>query len=53
MVAWPWPTDTGRALHLIDRTTSEGYDRDGNDVVANGLYVSLPGQGTHVFAVAP
>ncbi len=49
MVGWPWPTDAGRALHLVDRTTGASYDRDGDDAVANGLYVSLPGQGVHVF----
>jgi glycosidase len=49
MVAWPWPTNAGQTLRLIDRTTGDGYDREGDDVVANGLYVSLPGHGIHVF----
>jgi glycosidase len=51
MVTWPWPDDAGRTLRLIDRATGEHYDRDGDDAVANGLYVSLHGHASHLFEV--
>lgn len=52
MVEWPWQGDVGAALVLIDRMTGERYERDGDDVATNGLYVSLAGPGQHVFAVS-
>jgi hypothetical protein len=29
------------------------YDRDGDGLTAQGLYLDLPAWGTHVFALAP
>jgi hypothetical protein len=48
MVEWPWPSDVGATLSLTDRITGERYERAGDDIVTNGLYVSLPGPGTHL-----
>ena len=53
MVDWPWPDDAGRRLVLTDRLTGERYERDGDDVVGNGMYVSLPGSGAHLFCGRP
>jgi Alpha amylase, catalytic domain len=52
MVAWPWQGDVGAALVLTDRITGEQFERDGDDVASNGLYVSLAGPGQHVFSVS-
>jgi glycosidase len=38
-------------VHLQDLIGTQSYDRGGGDLVANGLYVDLPGWGSHVFAV--
>jgi hypothetical protein len=51
MADWPWPDDAGRRLVLTDRLTGERYERDGDDVVGNGVYVSVPGHGAHLFSV--
>ncbi|MFZ4719904.1 MAG: alpha-amylase family glycosyl hydrolase [Ilumatobacteraceae bacterium] len=51
MVAWPWGDDAGHALALTDRISGELHQRDGDDLLANGLYVALPGPGVHLFVV--
>jgi hypothetical protein len=52
LVEWPWPGDVGAALSLTDQITGERYERVGDDIVTNGLYVSLAGPGTHVFSIS-
>ncbi len=41
----------GAAVRLEDRFSGVTYDRDGDDLVARGLYVDRPGWGFHVFEV--
>jgi hypothetical protein len=59
MVVWPWSSDAGRSsaelqlgggrpLVLVDLLSGERYERDPTAVLADGLYVSLPGHGVHV-----
>lgn len=40
----------GRHLQLNDLLSGEGYERDGDELTAAGLYVNLPAWGGHLFA---
>jgi hypothetical protein len=51
-VALPWDTMPGRSWRLTDLLDGRVFDRDGDDLTGNGLFVDLPPWGHHVFAVA-
>jgi len=48
-VRLPFPKLTGRKVRLTDLLGDAAYDRDGNDLLARGLYLDLPPWGYHVF----
>ncbi|MEV6300609.1 alpha-amylase [Actinoplanes sp. NPDC051861] len=50
-VALPWPELAHRAWRLTDLLDGRVFERDGDDMVGNGLFVDLPPWGTHVLAV--
>ena len=45
----PWDDLAGRSWQLRDRMGTGRYERNGDDLAAQGLYVDLPAWGTHVF----
>ena len=47
----PFEDLSGCAVRLNDLTGSAVYDRDGNNLVSQGLYLDLPPWGYHVFEV--
>ena len=47
----PWSDLGGRCWRLEEVLTSETYRRDGEELVASGLYVELAGFGFHWFKV--
>jgi len=51
-VPLPWLDLAGRTVRLADLLSSAGYDRDGSNLIAPGLYLDLPPWGRHVFAVS-
>ena len=53
MVQPGWPDMAGRTWRLDDLLTGDTYERDGDDMRANGLFVALPPWGAHVFACTP
>ena len=42
MIRVPWSSADRRSWHLTDLLTGEVYDREGQDLQNNGLYVDLP-----------
>lgn len=46
-----YPTLSGRLVTLSDRLGAERYGRDGDMLVAEGLYLDLPGWGYNLFAI--
>jgi len=52
-VALPWGGLRGRQWRLTDLLDGSVYDRDGDELAVNGLYVNLPAWGAHVLAVEP
>ena len=52
-VPLPWPDLRGRTFRLVPvMADGETFDRDGDELVAPGLFVALPGWGSHLVAVA-
>jgi len=51
LVPLPWSDLTGRARRLTDLLTGQTYDRDGDGLLAPGLYVDLPAWHSHVLAL--
>ena len=49
IVHTPWDDLAGRAWQLVDLLTDETYERDGEDVSGQGLYVALSNWGSHLF----
>jgi hypothetical protein len=49
----PWPDLAGRRWRLDDLLSGESYDRDGDEIAGEGLYVWQPPWGCHLFAVTP
>lgn len=47
-VRMPFDDLRGQAVRLQDRMGSAVYDRNGNDLLAHGLYLDMPGWGYHV-----
>jgi hypothetical protein len=52
-VRLPFGELAGSSVRLRDRTGSAVYDRSGDDLLARGLYLDIPGWGYHVFEVSP
>jgi alpha amylase-like protein len=52
-VAMPWPDLDGRTWRLQDLTGPAVYERRGDDLARQGLYLDMPAWGDHVFAVSP
>jgi len=50
-VALPWDVLRGRRWRLTDVVDDQVYDRDGNELAGQGLYVDLPAWGAHVLAL--
>jgi hypothetical protein len=50
-VALPWSALRGRQWRLTDVVHDRVYDRDGDDLAEQGIYVDLPAWGTHVLAL--
>lgn len=55
-IPWPWPEDgpevrSGRPVGLRDLLTDTVYERDGAELLREGLYVGLDPYGGHLFAV--
>jgi hypothetical protein len=49
-VRLPWPDLAGRGWRLADVLSGEAYERDGNELATDGLYVQLPPWGFNLFA---
>lgn len=45
----PWTDLAGQSWRLDDRISGDVFDRDGNEIAADGLYVQLPPWGASVF----
>lgn len=52
-VPLPWPELAGGTRHLDDLMAGVRWDRDGDELLAPGLYVDLPPWGFHLLAVDP
>jgi hypothetical protein len=52
-VTLPWPGLNGRSWELTDLLDGRVFDRDGDELATDGLYVDLPPWATHVLAVEP
>jgi hypothetical protein len=52
-VPLPWPELAGGVRHLDDLMAGVRWERDGDELLAPGLYVDLPPWGFHVLAVDP
>jgi hypothetical protein len=50
-VRLPFQDLAGRSVRFKDLMGPASYDRSGNDIVATGLYLSLPPWGYHVFEI--
>ncbi|MBB2941295.1 hypothetical protein FB565_000999 [Actinoplanes lutulentus] len=51
MVELPWSALGGRAWRLTNVLDGRVFERDGDDLVANGVFVDLPAWGAHVLTV--
>jgi Alpha amylase, catalytic domain len=51
-VRLPFDELRGSSVRLRDRMSAAVYDRSGDDLLAPGLYLDLPGWGYHVFEVS-
>ncbi len=49
----PWDDLAGRTWKLLDRLGPAIYERNGDDLSKQGLYLDLPAWGVHVFEVDP
>ncbi|MEV4280398.1 alpha-amylase [Actinoplanes xinjiangensis] len=52
-VTLPWPGLAGRSWELTDLLDGRVFDRDGDELAGEGLFVDLPPWGTHVLTVEP
>lgn len=50
-VRLPFEDLRGQTVRLQDRLSPAVYDRRGDDLMAGGLYLDMPGWGHHVFEV--
>lgn len=53
LVALPWDALGGDEWRLTDLVDGRVFDRDGDDLATDGLYVDLPPWAAHVLAVEP
>jgi hypothetical protein len=51
-IRMPFASSAGAVYKLRDLLADKAYERSGAELSSEGLYVDLPGWGTHVFAVA-
>jgi glycosidase len=51
MIRVPWEDLKGKAIQLIDLLTNERFERSGDDIATNGLFVSLDAWQVHFFTV--
>ena len=51
-IALPWTDLGGRSWRLTELMNDQIFDRDGDDLAGNGLYVDLPAWGHHMFSLA-
>src|SRR5437899_3454375 len=51
-VRLPFPELSGHTVRLRDQMGSASYDRDGSDLVSQGLYLDLPPLSYHVFEMS-
>jgi glycosidase len=49
----PWPDLDGRTWRLYDLMGPAVYERPGDELARQGLYLDMPAWGDHVFAVSP
>ncbi len=49
-VSLPWDDVRGKQIILQDLVSEISYEREGDDLLTQGLYVDLPAWGFHVFA---
>ncbi|HET6869353.1 MAG TPA: alpha-amylase family glycosyl hydrolase [Solirubrobacteraceae bacterium] len=52
-VRLPWTDLAERTWRLEDRLASQGFERGGDELAADGLYVALDGWGHHFLAFSP
>ncbi|GIE75638.1 hypothetical protein Aph02nite_15880 [Actinoplanes philippinensis] len=52
-IALPWPGLSGRSWELADLLDGRVFDRDGDELAGEGLFVDLPAWGHHVLTVEP
>jgi len=52
-VPLPLPGIEGGRFTLIDRLSDARYDRDGDALARQGLYLDTPPWGVHVFELVP
>lgn len=50
-VRLPYPDLEGQPIRLEGRLGTPGYEREGDSLLAEGLYVDLPPWGYHVFEI--
>ena len=48
----PWPALAGQRWHLTDLHPGAVYERDGDELLGEGLYVDLPAAGYHVLRLS-
>ena len=51
-VRLPFQDLAGRTVRLKDQTGDASYERDGDDLLARGLYLDMPAWGCHVFGMS-
>jgi hypothetical protein len=49
IVGLDWPYLAGQTWELVDLLSEVRYIRDGDDLLASGLYLDMPGYTTHLF----
>ncbi|MFC4064501.1 alpha-amylase family glycosyl hydrolase [Actinoplanes subglobosus] len=52
-ITMPWPGLAGRSWELTDLLDGRVFDRDGDELAGEGLFVDLPPWGVHVLGVEP
>jgi hypothetical protein len=53
LVQLEWPDLAGRTCDLVDLTSDAEYRREGDELLAQGLYLDMPGCAYHLFRVSP
>jgi hypothetical protein len=50
-VELPWPSLAGRSWQLTDLMDGRTFERDGDELAGGGLYIDLPGWGSHILTL--